>query len=934
MFPKFLVLFICILISSFNFTTHSFNNKCLHDQKLLLLQLKDELIFDSSISTKLARWNESDECCTWSGVQCDAFGYVVSLQLDGEAIYGGIGNSSSLFRFKYLQKLNLAYNRFNFNVDPIPKGIGNLTYLTHLNLSRAGFGGQVPSELLSLKRLASLDISNNCSLSLKRPNLEMLVQNLTELRELYLACVYINSTYETREWSHIISSYLPNLTSLSLVACGVYGPISKSFSKLHSLSILQLDHNPLSVVTDLDLFTNFPNLTTLTLADSGLECSVPSNFANLTKLIRVDLSRNQLTGSLSPTMFKGLSSLAHLDLSENLLSGNVPDSLFALPSLLELDLSYNGFNGTFQLENFRNLANLTFLSLSHNSLSIEVGNVNSSSYGSSQLEVLRLASCNLPHFPAFFKHSKLEELDLSHNRIAGEIPSCIWGTQLMYLDLSFNRLTGLQKPYSVPASLKGIRLHSNQLRGELYMPVPLESRVEFLRLDNNSLSGSIPTSLCNATHLLSLDLFGNKLSGSIPPCLFESINMLNLGRNNISGSIPDILSMDCRLQFLNLNNNALGGKIPMSLESCRSLLFIDAANNNISGSIPDIFPLDCRLVYFDLNNNSLEGKIPKSLESCRSLQFMNVGNNMIDDTFPCILSSALRVLVLHSNRFHGEVRCQNNLTRLQVLDISSNRFNGSLESIDFASLRAMKIRSLGEYSLFMYNSSSSSSVALIIKGINLEFQKILPDFGSIDFSSNNFYGGIPNAIGDLTLLHHVNFSHNALNGSIPKSFGQLRELESLDLSGNQLTGLIPVELGELTFLEVLNLSYNKLVGMIPNGRQFQTFSVESFEGNPGLCGFPLRTNCSHTDGNDSDHDGAEEKREIEWEYVSVAIGYVVALGVIVWLLLFCRSFSDIYFDKLDEIVEEICDGRNRRRRRARRRHAQARMVEANRVRRQ
>ncbi|KAL1538492.1 Receptor like protein 22, variant 2 [Salvia divinorum] len=243
----------------------------------------------------------------------------------------------------------------------------------------------------------------------------------------------------------------------------------------------------------------------------------------------------------------------------------------------------------------------------------------------------------------------------------------------------------------------------------------------------------------------------------------------------------------------------------------------------------------------------------------------------------------------------------------------------------------MSIRSPGEYSMVNMFNSSSSSVALIIKGLHLELQKILPDFGSIDFSSNSFYGEIPNAVGDLTLLHHVNFSHNALNGSIPKSFGRLRGLESLDLSGNQLAGLIPVELGELTFLEVLNLSYNKLVGMIPKGRQLQTFPVESFEGNTGLCGFPLRESCSHSDGIDSDHDDVEEKREIEWEYVSVAIGYVVALGIIVWLLLFYRSFSVKYFDILDEVVEEICDGRNRRQRRAR---ARARRVEANRARRQ
>ncbi|WP_422482502.1 hypothetical protein, partial [Pleomorphochaeta sp. DL1XJH-081] len=73
-----------------------------------------------------------------------------------------------------MEKLNLAYNNFN-DSTPIPKGIHRLNYLTHLNLSSAGFDGQVPFELSTLRRLVSLDISYNY-ISL---NLEMLIQNLT-----------------------------------------------------------------------------------------------------------------------------------------------------------------------------------------------------------------------------------------------------------------------------------------------------------------------------------------------------------------------------------------------------------------------------------------------------------------------------------------------------------------------------------------------------------------------------------------------------------------------------------------------------------------------------------------------------------------------------------------------------------------------------------
>ncbi|KAL1542432.1 receptor-like protein 31 [Salvia divinorum] len=746
-----LFFFICVLTSSFIFTTHSYNNKCLLHQEILLLQLRDELIFDSSLSTKLVRWNESDECCKWRGVECDASGYVLSLQLDDEAISGGVGDSSSLFRFEYLQKLNLAYNDFDYT-DHIPKGIGNLTYLTHLNLSNAGFVGQVPAEISSLKRLVSLDISDyNCwthgeFLSLEYPNLEMLVRNLTGLRVLYLDCVNITSFHEREKWSHIVSSHLPNLTALSLNRCSLSGPLARSFWKLHSLSILRLDDANLSTVAVPDFFINFSSLNVLSLYNCSLKGSIPSTFANLTKLIHVDLSYNDLTGSFPPTLFanltklshvdfsfndmtgslpstlfanltklshvalsynsltgslpstlfEGLSNLVNLDLYKNSFLGNIPQSLFALPSLLELDLSYNQFNDTFQLDNFRSLPNLTLLDLSGNSLSVDVGNVNSSSNGGLQLKQLYLASCNLSHFPDFIKDLDLYILDLSANSIAGEIPSWIWGTQLMALELSFNLLTDFQKPYHIPASLEDLLLDSNQLRGELQLPIPLESELIYLSFVNNSLSGSIPTSLCNATHLDYLTLSGNKLSGSIPPCLLENIKGLGLNQNNINGSIPDH------------------------------------------------FPSGCRLEMLLLNNNTMEGKIPKSLEHCKWLTTMDVGNNNINDTFPCMLSSSLSVLVLHSNRFHGEVACN--------------------------------------------------------------------------------------------------------------------------------------------------------------------------------------MNC-HTEPSPREHEDVEEKTEIEWEYVSAALGYVVGFGSIVWLLLFCRSFRHKYFGKIDEIIEEVLDRRDRRRRRAR-------MAARNRARRQ
>ncbi|XP_058189560.1 putative receptor like protein 25 [Rhododendron vialii] len=89
------------------------------------------------------------------------------------------------------------------------------------------------------------------------------------------------------------------------------------------------------------------------------------------------------------------------------------------------------------------------------------------------------------------------------------------------------------------------------------------------------------------------------------------------------------------------------------------------------------------------------------------------------------------------------------------------------------------------------NSYYHDSVTVTLKGIEIEMQRIFTIFTTIDFSSNNFSGEIPNAIGKLNSLIVLNISHNSLRGNIPESLENLTSLESLDISSNQLTGRIP-----------------------------------------------------------------------------------------------------------------------------------------------
>jgi hypothetical protein len=178
------------------------------------------------------------------------------------------------------------------------------------------------------------------------------------------------------------------------------------------------------------------------------------------------------------------------------------------------------------------------------------------------------------------------------------------------------------------------------------------------------------------------------------------------------------------------------------------------------------------------------------------------------------------------------------------------------------------------------------SMTVATKGNKMTLVKIPTIFVIIDLSRNKFEGEIPNVIGDLHALIGLNISHNRLTGPIPQSMGNLTNLEWLDLSSNMLTSQIPAELTNLNFLAFLDLSNNILVGEIPQGGQFYTFTNDSYEGNLGLCGFPLSNKCGlepeqHHSPPSTNNFASDEKLGFGWKAVAIGYGcgFVIGIGL-------------------------------------------------------
>ncbi|GAY64476.1 hypothetical protein CUMW_233910 [Citrus unshiu] len=199
-----------------------------------------------------------------------------------------------------------------------------------------------------------------------------------------------------------------------------------NFASLKTLEIYSINSSG-----TIAAFGNLTQLSSLTISGSNLVGEIPSVFMNLTQLTNLDLSQNQLTGHI-PVEINNLTQLQYLQFSSNQLEGSVPSSIFELRNLETLDLSFNNLSGTVDLNMFLlSLKRLNTLVLSSNKMSL-LTEATVNTY-SKNINVIGLRSCNLTEFPHFLYNQKfLDSVDLSSNRIAGQVPGWFLNNVLVH----------------------------------------------------------------------------------------------------------------------------------------------------------------------------------------------------------------------------------------------------------------------------------------------------------------------------------------------------------------------------------------------------------------------------------------------------------------------------------------------------------------------
>ncbi|XP_048423640.1 probable LRR receptor-like serine/threonine-protein kinase At3g47570 [Pyrus x bretschneideri] len=550
-------------------------------------------------------WNDSIHFCSWAGVTCNRITKrVLTLELESQKLVGSI-----------------------------PPSIGNLTFLTGINLRRNNFDGELPQELGRLQSLQHLNLSVN-SFSGKIPTN---ISHCTQLRVLEL---YSNK---------------------------LIGPIPDQLSSLLDLNILLFDKNNLTGTIP-SWIGNFSSLCSLYIGGNNFQGSIPKELGRLTGLQAFSVAVNNLSGMV-PSSIYNISSISIFGVSQNQLRGELPPNVgFILPNLEQFHAGGNKFTGNIPAS-FSNASRLRYLNLPENDLTGTVpgeslGRLRSLvglNFGANRLGTGKSGDLNFISFLA--NCTSLEGLALYDNQFRDELPSSIsnLSTQLTSFTMEKNLIYGsIDRGIGNLVNLTLFGVSYNFLIGKIPEEIGRLQKLGELYLNDNKFYGPIPSSLGNLTSLTELYVSGNRFEGSIPPTLAncQRLLALDLSRNNLTGPIPqEVIGISSLSIYLLLSNNYLTGSLPAKVSDLANVVELDVSGNNLSGEIPTTLGNCIMLERLYLENNKFEGTIPQSLKSLRSLEEMDISSNNFSGQIPEFMGklSFLKNLNVANNNFQGEL---------------------------------------------------------------------------------------------------------------------------------------------------------------------------------------------------------------------------------------------------------------------------------------
>lgn len=360
----------------------------------------------------------------------------------------------------------------------LPTGIGGMSSLQSLNVYNNAITGAIPQTLGNLQKLQTVGMM---SMQLNQP-LPTSLGNCYSILKLNLRVNFLTGT---------VPSSLGNLSKanlLELQANYLSGTLPAELRYLKSMSQLYLFRNLFTgpVVQIFDPIQQ-PNLTQVQLNDNAFTGQLP----------------NELFGTRQLTVFVG---------SLNCFEGSISPSICASQYLSQLALDGASFAPICRSRLFPQY--LPFNTYSPGGVANHLtGSIPECLFGMSNLEVLALSGNLLMGTlnDDVALGPSLTNLLLPHNLIEGSIPIAFKERRWQQLDLSYNRLAG---------NLNGFYPQDNNASSSLTLVV-------------NRLSGSVPSSLLGMTNISILDgnIFACQESGSGLPTKDSESDRYSCGSN-------------------------------------------------------------------------------------------------------------------------------------------------------------------------------------------------------------------------------------------------------------------------------------------------------------------------------------------------------------------------------------------------------------------
>jgi len=507
-------------------------------------------------------------------------------------------------------------------------------------------------------------------------------------------------------------------------------------------------------------------------------------------------------------------------------------------------------------------------------------------------------------------------INISMNYFTGQLPMDISSVfpNLVVLDASYNNISGHLPPSLCNINgLKFVDLSNNKLTGEVPACLFTEcGLLEFLRLSNNNLGGPILGGannkfICGGTIFLD----SNNFEGPLPNNLSGVVSIMDFHDNKLSGELDVSFWNIPSLEFLSVASNSLTGQIYPMICKLTGLSYLDISNNDFEGSIPNCSS-KLMLDFLNMSSNTLSG-FPSYFFNSSNIEVIDIRYNRFMGSLDWIQHLyQIKMLLLGGNMFEGHISAELcHLQYLNIIDLSHNRLSGSLPPC----IGAIPFGYHTDYDdvlfnrfYFMFLDWGVSSMDyddppvayegyLVIQGFTFSTKGNIYTYSrgfynlmsGIDLSANMLSGEIPWEIGNLSHVKSLNLSHNFFIGQIPVTFANMSAIESLDLSHNELSGPIPWQLTQMSSLEVFSVAYNNLSGCIPSSGQFSSFNMESYLGNTNLRNSSQGNQCSPDPG-PTELEDVGEASDDPVLYNICAASFVLAFWATV-AFLFCVPFG-------------------------------------------